>query len=128
MNHLKFDNKTCRRLKSLISVFCLTAMVGCTSFNDVEVHSYAPFVIPDKGLAGEAYPFHVKDDVLSARYDVKISGCPVMAVQYNSNGNGNQGYCMDVARFSSNSLTPKVEILMKGDDTIHTVTVHPVRY
>ena len=128
MNHLKFDNKTCRRLKSLISVFCLTAMVGCTSFNDVEVHSYAPFVIPDKGLAGEAYPFHVKDDVLSARYDVKISGCPVMAVQYNSNGNVDQGYCMDVARFSSNSLTPKVEILMKGDDTIHTVTVHPVRY
>lgn len=35
---------------------------------------------------------------------------------------------MDVARFASNSLTPKIEINIIGGTEINSVTIHPVRF
>ncbi len=92
---------------------------------ETKVHAYAPFVVPTSGMAG-AYPSHVRSEVLSSRFDVKVADINVAAVRYDNTGFGNQGHNVDVARFASNSLTPVVEIRLKDGDDISSVTIHPV--
>lgn len=95
---------------------------------NITVHSYAPFTIPDTGPGGEAYPSHVRNDVASTHFNVKVADIKVAAVRYDNTGFGNQGHNMDVARFASNSRTPKIEIKVVGDKEVNSVTVHPVRF
>ena len=73
------------------------------------VHAYTPFTIPATGPSGVAYPSHVRNDVISTRFGVKVANVSVPAIRYDNTVNGNQGHNMDVARFASNSLTPKIE-------------------
>ena len=77
---------------------------------------------------GEAYPSHVRNDVASARFNVKVADIKVAAIRYDNTGFGNQGHNMDVARFASNSRSPEIEINVTGDDEINSVTIHPVRF
>ena len=92
------------------------------------VHAYTPFTIPATGPSGVAYPSHVRNDVISARFGVKVANVSVPAIRYDNTVNGNQGHNMDVARFASNSLTPKIEINIIGGTEINSVTIHPVRF
>ncbi|MCM1312915.1 MAG: alginate lyase family protein [Bacteroides sp.] len=92
---------------------------------ETTVHAYAPFTVPASGVAG-AYPSHVRNDVLSSRFDVRVAETDVAAVRYDNTGFGNQGHNVDVARFASNSITPMVEISLKEGSDIHDVTIHPV--
>lgn len=106
---------------------------GTLLFNEsepeaVKIHAYSPFVVPETGATGEAYPSHVRSDALSVRFGVKVENCDVAAVCYDNTGFGNQGHNVDVARFASNSLTPKVEIRLKEGEDIENVTIHPVRF
>lgn len=78
------------------------------------VHAYTPFTIPATGPSGVSYPSHVRNDVISTRFDVKVANVSVPAIRYDNTINGNQGHNMDVARFASNSLTPKIEINIIG--------------
>ena len=92
---------------------------------EIKVHAYAPFTVPDLGIAGK-YPSHVRNDVLSSRFDVKVADTHVAAVRYDNAGFGDRGHYVDVARFASNSLTPMVEINLKDGNDINNVTIHPV--
>ena len=92
------------------------------------VHAYTPFTIPATGPSGVAYPSHVRNDVISTRFGVKVANVSVPAIRYDNTVNGNQGHNMDVARFASNSLTPKIEINIIGGTEINSVTIHPVRF
>lgn len=96
--------------------------------HDVIVHPYAPFTIPKIGPGEATYPSHVRSDVPSTHFDVKVADVDVTAIRYDNTGFGNQGHNMDVARFSSNSLTPKIEINVMGDTEINKVTIHPVMF
>ena len=87
------------------------------------VHAYTPFTIPATGPSGVAYPSHVRNDVISARFGVKVANVSVPAIRYDNTVNGNQGHNMDVARFASNSLTPKIEINIIGGTEINSVTI-----
>ena len=96
------------------------------------VHAYTPFTIPATGPSGVAYPSHVRNDVISARFGVKVANVSVPAIRYDNTVNGNQGHNMDVARFASNSLTPKIEInlpyaivIINGDDPQDASTTNP---
>lgn len=109
-----------------IMLYLLTA-VSLHAQNCI-VHAYTPFTIPTTGPGGVAYPSHVRNDAISTRFDVKVANVNVPAIRYDNNVNGNQGHNMDVARFASNSLTPKIEINIMGDTEINSVTIHPVRF
>lgn len=91
----------------------------------IKVHPYVPFCVPVSGIAG-LYPSHVRSDILSSRFDVKVMDTNVSAVRYDNTGFGNQGHNVDVARFSSNSFNPMIEIRLKDGDDISSVTIHPV--
>ncbi len=95
-----------------IMLYLLTA-VSLHAQNCI-VHAYTPFTIPTTGPGGVAYPSHVRNDAISTRFDVKVANVNVPAIRYDNNVNGNQGHNMDVARFASNSLTPKIEINIMG--------------
>jgi len=97
------------------------ARAGCLA----NVHAYAPYVVPAYGFAG-AYPSHVRSDVLSRRFDVRVADTDVSAVRYDNTGFGNQGHNVDVARFASDTLAPEVEIYLKEGEDIKNVTIHPV--
>lgn len=112
----------------MMFVFILTGQTICAKPKNITVHPYAPFVIPETGLGGEAYPSHVRNDVASARFNVKVADIKVAAIRYDNTGFGNQGHNMDVARFASNSQTPEIEVNVKGDNEINSVTIHPVRF
>ncbi|MDL2209041.1 hypothetical protein LJB97_05410 [Parabacteroides sp. OttesenSCG-928-O15] len=107
-------------------LFC--ACGGTSSRENNIVHPYAPFTIPATGPAGVAYPAHVKNDALSTRFAVKVAGVDVAAIRYDNMIAGKQGHSMDVVRFASNSLTPKMEIQVMGGTEINSVTIHPVRF
>ena len=109
-----------------IMLYLLTA-VSLHAQNCI-VHAYTPFTVPTTGPGGVAYPSHVRNDAISTRFDVKVANVNVPAIRYDNNVNGNQGHNMDVARFASNSLTPKIEINIMGDTEINSVTIHPVRF
>ena len=115
--------KTKAFLILLAAMLCCLPEISLQAQNTV-VHPYAPFAIPATGPGGAAYPSHVRNDAVSARFGVKVAGVNVAAVRYDKN----QGYCMDVARFASNSLTPEIEINVMGGAEINSVTIHPVRF
>lgn len=97
----------------------------CTKQYRTCIHT---ITIPATGPSGVAYPSHVRNDVISARFGVKVANVSVPAIRYDNTVNGNQGHNMDVARFASNSLTPKIEINIIGGTEINSVTIHPVRF
>lgn len=90
------------------------------------VHAYAPFTIPATGPGGVAYPSHVRNDAISTRFGVKVADVIVPAIRYDNTVNGNQGHNMDVVRFASNCLTPKIEVNIMSDTEINSITIHPV--
>jgi len=94
----------------------------------VEVRPYEPFEVSGTGIAGHKFPSHVRSEVFSVRYSVKVCGTDVAAVRYDNTGFGNQGHNMDVARFASDTKAPMVEITLLDGDVIDSVTIHPVRY
>jgi len=114
----------------LLAMFILSLAEQSVSAepSGITVHPYAPFVIPGTGPGGEVYPSHVRNDVLSTRFNVKVADVNVAAIRYDNTGYGNQGHNMDIARFSSNSLTPKVEINVMEGNEINNITIHPVRF
>lgn len=127
MKKVRFRRKR-KMVKMLLVILILLFAERTVSAapDNVTVHPYAPFIIPETGPGGEAYPSHVRNDVLSTRFGVKVANVDVSAVRYDNTGYGNQGHNMDIARFASNSLTPKVEIKVMGNDEIRSVTIHPV--
>lgn len=107
----------------------LHAASGDTLHDDTqvrpEVHAYTPFTVQEYGIAGP-FPFNVRSDRLSSRYNVKVEDTDIAAVEYDSSGFGDQGHNVDVARFASDLVTPEVIVrLMEGED-IDNVTIHPV--
>lgn len=94
---------------------------------EVSVHPYAPFRVSSEGFSGP-YPSHVRNDELSERFGVKVAGVDVAAVCYDNTGFGNQGHNVDVARFSSDCLTPAIEIRLKEGEAVNDVTIHPVMF
>lgn len=70
----------------------------------------------------------MRNDAISTRFGVKIADVSVPAIRYDNTVNGNQGHNMDIARFASNTLTPKIEINIMGGNEINSVTIHPVRF
>ena len=109
-----------------VAFYCLQE--SSLQAQNVIVHPYMPFTIPDTGPGKETYPSHVRNDVSSTRFGVKVSDVDVAAIRYDNTDNGNQGHNMDVARFATNSLTPAIEINVMGGDVINSVTIHPVRF
>lgn len=107
-------------------VLCCLSKTTLQAQNDV-VHAYKPFIFTNIGPSGELFPSHVRNDVLSTRFNVKVSDVDVAAIRYDNTINGNQ-YNMDVARFASSSRTPKIEISVIGESEINSVTIHPVRF
>lgn len=91
----------------MMFVFILTGQTICAKPKNITVHPYAPFVIPETGLGGEAYPSHVRNDVASARFNVKVADTKVAAIRYDNTGFGNQGHNMDVARLPRTAGLPK---------------------
>lgn len=116
------------RLPYLSLIACISLLMAHGTAAGAQVLPYKPFDVDRIGLGGEKHPAHVRSDVLSARYSVKVSGIEVPAVQYDNTGFGDQGHNMDVARFASDLKTPVVEITLLDGDMIDSVTVHPVRY
>ena len=57
----------------MMFVFILTGQTICAKPKSITVHPYAPFLIPETGPGGEAYPSHVRNDVASARFNVKVA-------------------------------------------------------
>ena len=112
----------------MIFLLILTGQTISAKPKSIKVHPYVPFTIPETGPGGEAYPSHVRNDVASARFNVKVADIRVAAIRYDNTGFGNQGHNMDVARFASNSRSPEIEINVTGDDEINSVTIHPVRF
>ncbi len=112
----------------MMLVFLFSEQTLCAKCNDITVHPYAPFTIPQKGPGGETYPAHVRNDIPSTHYRVKAADTEVTAVQSNNTGFGNQGHNMDIARFASSSRTPKIEINVLEGCEINSVTIHPVRF
>ena len=112
----------------MIFLLILTGQTISAKPKSIKVHPYVPFTIPETGPGGEAYPSHVRNDVASARFNVKVADIRVAAIRYDNTGFGNQGHNMDVARFASNSRSPEIEINVTGDDEISSVTIHPVRF
>ncbi len=127
MRNISFGKKATGILSAIL-IPLLTIQTSCTQSDSTTVHPYALLSVPAAGPSGEAYPAHVRSDVSSARYQVKVAGVDVAAVKYDNTGFGNQGYNMDVARFSSNTLTPEIEISVSGEENIDSVTIHPVRF
>lgn len=112
------------------SIVLAVLFCACQGGRDknILVHPYAPFTIPTTGPAGVAYPDHVKDDALSTRFEVKVAGVHVPAIRYDNMIAGKPGHSMDVARFASNSLIPKIEIQVMGGKEMNSVTIHPVAF
>ncbi len=105
----------------------LVLATSCTGTDNATVHPYAALTVPETGPGGEAYPSHVRNDALSARFQVKVAETEVAAVQSDNTGFGDQGHNMDIARFASDSRTPQITIRVQGEDSIKSVTIHPVR-
>lgn len=113
----------------LVILILLSTIQGiCAEQNGVIVHPYSPFVIPETGQGGEAYPSHVRNDAMSTRFSVMVADVNVPTIRYDNTVNGNQGHNMDVARFASNSPTPKIEINITGGTDINSITIHPVHF
>ena len=113
----------------MIWITFITLSVSFSAYSqNTFVHPYAPFTIPEMGPGGVSYPSHVRNDALSTRFAVKVADVNVAAIRYDNTGNGNQGHFMDVARFATNSLTPKIEVNVAGGDAINSVVIHPVRF
>lgn len=89
-----------------------------------KVHAYTPYTVPSAGLAGP-YPFNVRSDRVSSRYEVKVEDTQIMPVKFDSSDFGDQGYNVDVARFASNLVSPVVTIILKDGVEIEDVTIHP---
>ncbi|MBT1181774.1 bacterial Ig-like domain-containing protein [Bifidobacterium sp. CP2] len=69
-------------------------------------------------------------DVASTKYQVKANGTDVETVQYNAAANypgSDAGYHFDIARFASNSRTPKLEVTLPNVE-INTVHIYPEHY
>ena len=117
------------RKKIFLYIFIILCCLSKTTLqaqNDV-VHAYKPFIFSNIGPSGTPFPSHVRNDVVSTRFNVKVSDVDVAAIRYDNTINGNQ-YNMDVARFASSSRTPKIEISVIGESEINSVTIHPVRF
>lgn len=90
----------------------------------IKVHAYEPLSVSANGPAGP-YPSHVRSEAASSRYGVVVEDSSIPVIEYDNTGFGNQGHNIDVARFASNSFTPKVTISILDDILIDSVTIHP---
>ncbi len=126
MKSIMSSKKTVNIMLMMLVLLFTEQTVTAKHNNSITVHPYAPFIIPEIGPGGVTYPAHVRNDATSTRFNIKVGDVPVCAVRYDNTGFGNQGHNMDVARFSSNSLTPEIEINVMDGNEIQSVTIHPV--
>ena len=66
----------------MIFLLILTGQTISAKPKSIKVHPYVPFTIPETGPGGEAYPSHVRNDVASARFNVKVADIRVAAIRY----------------------------------------------
>lgn len=117
---------TLTALMMIASASCSTGEGrGPQAKTGITVHAYTPFEVPDSGIAG-TYPAHVRSDLLSTRFDVRVEDTEVAAVRYDNTGFGDRGHNVDVARFASDTLSPLIKINLISGDDIADVTIHPV--
>lgn len=70
----------------MIFLLILTGQTISAKPKSIKVHPYVPFTIPETGPGGEAYPSHVRNDVASALFNVKVADIRVAAIRYDNTG------------------------------------------